>query len=140
MVVDLVHRFSPTPLMAILRIKGTLARIATNNQLLLDRFRAESTELEESSGDAPAADWRIVVEMDAEPSNSEFVVHSLSHDGLSFIRIAQRSFLAGDRKTCSGISFITADLIRNQGLFGQYFLPAFASILQDMKGEKWNGI
>lgn len=138
MPVDLVQRFSPTPLVAALRLNGDLVRVATNNQLLLDRFRVESTELREDNGDAPTAVWRIVVELDAEPSNGEFVLHNFRHDGLSFIRIAQRSFLAGDRQTQSGISFITSDLIREERLFSKYFLPAFVSILEGMKGEKWN--
>jgi hypothetical protein len=138
MPVDLVQRFSQTPLVAILRLNGNLVRVATNDQLLLDRFRVESTELREDNGDAPTADWRIVVELDSEQSNGEFALHSFEHDGLSFTRIAQRSFVAGDRQTRSGISFITCDLIRAERLFSKYFLPAFVSILEGMKGEKWN--
>ena len=138
MVVDLVQRFSPTPLVAVLRLNGVFVRVATNDRLLLDRFRGESTDLVEGCRNTPTAHWRIVVEVDAEPSNGEFILHSFRHDGLSFTRIAQRSFLAGDRQTQSCISFITSDLIREERLFSKYFLPAFMSILEGMKGEKWN--
>lgn len=138
MVVDLVQRFSPTPLVAILRLNGISARVATNDQLLLDRFRVESTDLVEGCRKTPTAHWRIVVEVDAAAASGEFALHSFEHDGLSFTRIAERSFLAFDRQTQSGISFVNSALIQEERLFSKYFLPAFVSILEGMKGEKWN--
>jgi len=136
-VIDQVQRFSQTPLAAALAINGVLVRAATNSQLLLDRLRAESTGSGEEGG-MPAVNWRIVVEGKTEPFKEELALQSLKHDGLSFVRISRESFLAGDRHTRSCISFITTDLIREERLFSQYFLRAFVSILDDMKGEKWN--
>lgn len=136
--IDLVQRFSLTPLAAVLAINGVLVRAATNSQLLLDRLRAESTGSREEGG-MPAVNWRIVVEGKAESPGEELALQSLKHDGLSFVRIARESFLAGDRHARSCISFITSDLIREERLFSQYFLRAFVFILDDMRGEKWNG-
>ncbi len=133
--VDLVQRFSQTLLTAVLPIQGVLVRAATNNQLLLDRLRAESKAC---GGEKEVVNWRIVVEEKGEPLNEEFALHSLKHDGLSVIRIATESFMAGDQQTRSCISFVTSDLIREKRLFGQYFLPNFLSILEDMKEKKWN--
>jgi hypothetical protein len=135
MVGDLVKRFSSTPLAAVLSLNGILVRVATNNQHVLDRLEAESAASGGDGRKGPCVDWRIVVEQEGDSSDSEFSPHAFTHDTLSFIRIANRSFLAGDGQARCGISFIASNLIEDDRLFGQYFLPAFISILGEMKEE-----
>ena len=132
MLIDLVKRFSSTPLAATMNLNGMMVRVATNDQVVLDRLRVASTA---SGGDisAPATvDWRIVVERDGDASDIEFALNGFTHDGLSFIRISRGSFLAGDLQARCGISFVTSDLITEEHIFGQYFLPALMSMLVEM--------
>jgi hypothetical protein len=133
MLLDLVKRFSPTPLVAILTLNGMIVRVATNYHLVLDRLRVASTASGENRSEPPTVDWRIVMESDGDESDGEFTLHGFTHDGLSFIRISHRSFLAGDRQARCGISFVARDVIREERLFGQYFFPALMSILNEMK-------
>lgn len=135
MVIDLVKRFSLTPQVAVFPLNGSLLRVASNSQLLLDRLQAESTASRADIRNASIMDWRIVVEGEQHASGGDFAHHGFKHDGLSFIRIANESFLAFDRLLRIGISFITANLIEEEGLFNEHFMPALTSILDQMKEE-----
>jgi hypothetical protein len=132
MLLDLVKRFSPTPLAGILTLNGMSVRVATNYDLVLDRLRAASTGSGADGGNLPTVNWRIVVERDGDAPGDDRTLCGFTHDGLSFIRISHGSFLAGDRRARCGISFVARDLISEE-LFGQYFFPAFMSILCEMK-------
>jgi hypothetical protein len=133
MLLDLVKRFSPTPLAAILKLNGMMVRVATNDHLLLDRLRVASAASGVEISEPTTVDWRIVVERDGGASDIEFALNGFTHDGLSFIRISRGSFLAGDCRARRGISFVDSDLITEEHLFGQYFLPALMSMLGEMK-------
>ena len=132
MPVDLVQRFSRTPLAADLTLNCLHVRVATNCQLLLDRLAVASTS-EDHHQEAPVVTWRIVVE--DEPEASDRTPYSFSHDGLSLIRIAHGSFLAGDRHARIGISFISKELVDEAHLFDLYFFPALVSIVAEMKAR-----
>src|SRR5579863_22900 len=134
MPVDLVQRFCPTPLAAVLPLNGAVLRVATNDQLVLDRLRAVSAPAR-NSRQASIMHWRIVVEEGAHGSGDEFVRHAFQHDGLGFIRLSNASFLAANRQARCGISFIAANLIKEEGYFIRYFLPALISIIDDMGKE-----
>ena len=135
MVVDLVKRFSPTPLAATFPLNGLLVRVATNDPLVLDRLRAESAGSGGNSRFAPAVNLRIVVEGEADAFDIESAHHSFTYDGLSFVRIANQSFFAADRQTRSGISFIARNLVEEDQLFAQCVFPALISILSEMKEQ-----
>lgn len=130
---DLIRRFNPTPLAATLKVNGATLQVATNDQLLLDRLGIRSDAVGRDGDEEPAAKWRIVVEEENEAPDNELSLDGLTHGGLSFIRIAHRSFLASDLQTHSGISFIERNLVRNQQLFEQYFFPAFLLLIGEMK-------
>ena len=130
---DLIKRFSPTPLAATLRVNGATLQVATNDQLLLDWLRIASDAVGRDGDKAPAAAWRIVVEEEDQLADRELSLDGLAHGGLSFIRIAHRSFLASDLQAHCGISFIERNLVRNQQLFEQYFFPAFLLMIGEMK-------
>lgn len=130
---DLIQRFNPTPLAATLKVNGATLQVATNDHLLLDRLRTASDAVGRDSDKTPAAEWRIVVEEEDEAPDSVFSLDGLTHGGLSFIRIAHRSFLASDLQTHCGISFIERNLVRDQQLFEQYFFPALLSMIGEMK-------
>ena len=130
---DLIKRFSVTPFAAVLTLNGVSVRVATNDQLLLDRLQCVSDTTGTGSGLVPRAEWRIVVEEDDADADAEFALEGFTHGGLSFVRIAHRSFLAGDLGARCGISFLDKTVIRNEQLFEQYFLRALTSLLGEMK-------
>lgn len=135
MVVDLVKRFSPTPLAANVPLNGVLVRVATNNSRVLDRLRAEAAGSGVNNRFAPTVDLRIVVEGETDAPGIESAQHSFTYDGLSFVRIANQSFFAADRQTRSGISFLARNLIEEDRLFAECVLPALVSILDEMKEQ-----
>jgi hypothetical protein len=57
----------------------------------------------------------------------------VSDDGISFVTIGRRSFLAYDDRTRRGISFVSEGLIRDPTLFVETFLPGFLSLLPEGK-------
>jgi hypothetical protein len=129
--IDLLKRFTPTPFEVAVVFSGTTFRLATNSDLVRDRLRMFLPSAKaESNGNAKLF-WRIVVEPDPEPCDEFPAVHRMSHGGLAFVRVGHRSFLAYDRQARHGISFISENLVRNEKMFSQYFLPALMSLLNE---------
>jgi hypothetical protein len=69
-------------------------------------------------------------EGDVEPVSASRI-HNLSRDGVSFISLGQKSFLACDRQARRGICFIPQNLVTDEGRFRQHFLPALISLLKE---------
>lgn len=135
MIVDLVKRFTSTPREVVFSLNGSLLRVASNSQMVLNRLQSESAAPEADSQHDPIMNWRIVVEEHANASDDEFIHHAFAYSGLSFIRITNQGFLSIDRKTRCGISFVTANLVEKDHLFRQYFLPAFISMIGEIEEE-----
>ena len=129
--IDLLKRFTPTPFEVAAGFSGTTLRLATNSDLLRDRLRMFLPSAKAESDCNAELFWRIVVEAERESCDEFPSVHRVSHGGLAFIRVGRRSFLAYDRQARQGISFISENLVRNEKMFGQYFLPALMSLLNE---------
>jgi hypothetical protein len=102
--VDPLRRFTPTPLGITLQLMGRTVRFETNSIKILDlvlQFFASCTRM--SQGD-PELTWRIVSESSsiAGPGSTS----TFSDADLSFVSMGQRSFLAMDAETRSGIAFL----------------------------------
>jgi len=127
--IDLLKRFTRTPLEVAVELSGTTIRLATNSDVMRDRL----------SMFLPAAKircnarlfWRIVVEAEHEACDESPKVHRMSHGGLAYVRIGHWSFLAYDWKAHRGVSFISENLASNEKMFSQYFLPALLSLLKE---------
>jgi len=132
MPIDLVKRFSSTPLATTLALNGMVVRVATNDPVLLNRLLAAFSEVA-GSDETPIANLRIIVE-DDDVLNREFNVHSFGYGGLMFAKIAHGSFLASDRQAGCGISFVERRFIQDKQLFEQCFWPAFVFILRNVSG------
>jgi hypothetical protein len=103
--------------------------VATNYQSLADRLREVSATAAPKVADGrPAFFWRVVVEADDERETESMTVGQLNKDGLAFITLCQRSFLASDLEARAGIAFVSQRFVHNEGLFHQYFLPALLSL------------
>jgi hypothetical protein len=127
--IDLLKRFTRTPLEVAFELSGTTVRVETNSDVMIDRLRMF----------LPAAKvhcnamlfWRIVVEPEHEACDESPSVHRMSHGGLAYVRIGRRSFLAYDWQAHQGVSFISENLASNEKMFSQYFLPALMSLLNE---------
>jgi hypothetical protein len=129
--IDLLKRFTPTPLEVAFELSGTTIRLATNSDLMRDRLRMFLPSAQAESQCNARVFWRIVVEPEREARDESPGVHRMSHGGLAFVRLGHRSFLAYDRQARQGISFISETLVRNDKMFSQYLLPALMSLLNE---------
>ena len=135
MPIDLVHRFAVTHLHCTFNVFGKVISLATNSQALLNRIANLAPECDEANVPQPDCCWRIVSEPDADAVLKSPALSSrcVSDDGISFITIGRRSFLAYDERTQSGISFLSEELVRDPTLFIETFLPCFLSLLPEGK-------
>jgi hypothetical protein len=102
---DPLRRFVPTPHVIILQLMGKTVRLESNSLKILDlalQFFASYPRM--SQGD-PELTWRIVSESGglARPGSP---TAGFSDADLSFVNMGQRSFLAVDAETRSGIAFL----------------------------------
>jgi hypothetical protein len=115
---DLIKRFTETSLETTFWLPDTSIRVQTNCQAVADQLvRA----LAPSTTNAPDFVLRIVAESeeDVEPGPASGI-HHLSHDGLSFINLGQKSFLACDRQARRGICFIPQSIVTDEVRFSQH--------------------
>ena len=129
---DPVKRFSSTAYEATLALNNISVRVATNNQKVLDRLHSRSSGSQTEIQDSPVAHWRVVVEEDVDLPIGNSRVCGLTHDGLTFVRIAHGGFLAADRQARFGISFVSAEFVENDRLFSEYYFPALLLMLREM--------
>jgi hypothetical protein len=127
--IDLLKRFTRTPLEVAFELSGTTIQLATNSEVVRDRL---CTLLPSPKPHRNARlSWRIVVEPECEAYDESPSVHRMSHGGLAYVRIGHGSFLAYDRQAHQGVSFISENLANNQKMFSQYFLPALMWLLNE---------
>jgi hypothetical protein len=131
--IDLLKRFTPTPFEVTFELSGATIHLATNSDVMRDQLRMLEPSAKRESQRNERLFWRIVVEPEREAYDESPSVHRLSHGGLAFIRIGHRSFLAYDRQARQGISFISENLVRDEKMFNQCFLPALISLLNESR-------
>jgi hypothetical protein len=135
MPIDLVNRFALTPLQGTFNLSGKVISLATNCADLLSRLANLAPECGQADVGQPGCSWRIVTESETDEVLKSVALTSryVSDDGISFVTIGRRSFLAYDERARRGISFITEGLIRDPTLFVEAFLPGFLSLLPEGK-------
>jgi len=133
MPIDLVNRFALTHLQGTFNVSGKLISLATNCPCLLSRIANLAPECGEADIGQVDCSWRIVTEPETDEVLKSLALKSryVSDDGISFVTIGHRSFLAYDERTRRGISFVAEGLIRDPALFGETFLPGFLSLLPE---------
>ena len=129
--IDLLKRFTPTPLEVTFELSGATIHLATNSDVMRDQLRMLEPSAKRESLRNERLFWRIVVEPEREAYDESPSVHRLSHGELAFVKVGHTSFLAYDRQARQGISFISENLIRNEKMFRQCFLPALMSLLNE---------
>jgi|ERR1700733_2482582 len=133
MPIDLVNRFALTHLQRTFKVSGKVISLATNCLDLLNQIANLATECEEIDVGHPDCSWRIVTEPETNGvlKSAALSYRYVSDDGISFVTIGQRSFLAYDERTRKGISFVSEGLVRDPTLFVETFLPGFLSLLPE---------
>ena len=135
MIIDLLKRFTPTPIKTTVLFCGIIVRLETNcaavNSQLLDALALK-----------PVADsgplcfvWKLVVEpseFEDELETEPFEAHALTHLGLRLVQISRQTFLACDPAVREGFSFISADLANNRSRFQRHFAPALLSLMENV--------
>jgi hypothetical protein len=135
MPIDLVNRFALTHLQCTFNVSGKVISLATNCPDLLSRIANLAPECAEADVGQLDCSWRIVTEPETGEVLKSVALSSryVSDDGISFVTIGQRSFLAYDERTRRGISFLSEGLVRDPTLFVETFLPGFLSLLPEGK-------
>lgn len=135
MPIDLVNRFALTHLQCTFNVSGKVISLATNCPDLLSRIASVAPEYREADVGQRDCSWRIVTEPEMDEVLKSLALSSryVSDDGISFVTIGRRSFLAYDERTRRGISFVSEGLIRDPTLFVETFLPGFLSLLPEGK-------
>jgi hypothetical protein len=133
MPIDLVNRFALTHLQRTFNVSGTVISLATNCPDLLSRIANLARECGEADAGQLDCSWRIVTEPETDEVLKSVALSSryVSDDGISFVTIGHRSFLAYDERTRRGISFVSEGLVRDPTLFVETFLPGFLSLLPE---------
>ena len=133
--IDLVNRFALTHLQRRFNVSGSAISLATNCPDLLSQMANLATECEQAVVGLSECSWRIVIEPETDETleSVAFGCRYVSDDGISFVTIGQRGFLAYDERTRKGISFVSERLIRNRTLFTESFLPSFLSLLPEKR-------
>ena len=131
MPIDLVNRFAVTHLQCTFNVSGKVISLATNCPDLLSRIANLAPKCGEADAGRLDCSWRIVTEPETDEVLKSVSLSSrtVSDDGISFVTIGQRSFLAYDERTRRGISFLSEGLVRDPTLFVETFLPSFLSLL-----------
>jgi hypothetical protein len=131
--IDLLKRFTPTPFEVTFELSGATIHLATNSDVMRDRLRMFQPSAKAESQRNAWSLWRIVVEPEGEAYDESPSVHRLSHGELAIVRVGHTSFLAYDRQARQGISFISENLVRNEKIFSQCFLPVLMSLLNESR-------
>jgi hypothetical protein len=129
---DLVKRFTETPLEAQLELLGTNIRVETNCQAIADKLSHALAPSTVEHSHVSNFVLRVVVEADedSEPT-ADFEVLRMSHGGVSFITMGQKTFIACDRQAQLGISFISQNFLTDEEQFQGRFLPALIQLLSE---------
>jgi hypothetical protein len=135
MPIDLVNRFALTPRQSTFNLSGRVISLSTNCPDLMSRMANLAPEYEDAGFGQPDCSWRIVTEPETDGvlKSVALTCRYVSDEGISFVTIGQRSFLAYDERTRKGISFVSEGLVREPTLFVEAFLPCFLSLLPEGK-------
>jgi hypothetical protein len=137
MPIDLVNRFALTHLHCTFNLFGKVISLATNCPGLLSQIANLAPERGRAAVGQLDCSWRIVTEPEKDeilksvPLSGRYV----GDGGISFVTIGQRSFLAYDERTRTGISFLSEAMVRDRTLFVETFLPCFLSLLPGGKRQ-----
>jgi len=125
---DLLRRFTPTPLVGRIRAMERAIRLETNSPIVVEHTRRLLGANDEAmSGEADCV-WRIVTEagFGFKPAWPE--ITAFCDEGLVFINIDQRGFLAADLSAREAVGFMAEEWVNGELGFRGPFLEMLFSI------------
>jgi hypothetical protein len=119
---DLLHRFTPTPLVADLAVMGRTIRLETNSSRVFEQISQALAEYGSPSGKHPDFEWKVITEAAPSLKPRWPRMRAFSDEGLRYVNLGQRSFLALDLRTRQAIAFLAEELAQDAGGFHNVFL------------------
>jgi hypothetical protein len=123
---DILRRFTPTPLLADLRMMNGVIRLETNSPAILRQAR------EAAAGQSPLVTaprrflWRLVSNALADSHLPSAVPSAISAHGLHLENVGQHNFFAVDAEARIAVGFVTEELVHDRG-FVDLFLARMVS-------------
>jgi len=114
---DLLHRFTPTPYFADLRIMDRTVRLETNSPRVLRLGEEFFKQYQAGPSGSPDFAWRIVSESHTQPGPYEGHISAFSDRGLRLVNIGQRSFVGVDLDRREGIAFLGEQFVDGDARF-----------------------
>ncbi len=125
---DLLRRFTPTPLVADLRVMDRTIRLETNSPTILEHTRRALECYGGTPSGQPEFLWKLVSEADPELKPPWPEITAFSHEGLYLVNVGQRSFLAIDLEAKEAVGFLSEALSKDELGFSRPFLAMLFSI------------
>ncbi len=119
---DPFRRFTPTPFGADLRVMERTVRLETNSPTVLEQTRRIFECYGRSSTAQAEFLWRIVTEKGPRRSPPWPELAAFSDDGLRYVNLGQRNFLAVDLEARHAVGFLAEELANEELGFACIFL------------------
>jgi hypothetical protein len=119
---DLLRRFTPTPYVTDLRVMSRTVRLETNSprvlQVVQEFFKQHQFKRHQGGPrENPDFVWRIVSEPSPRMSLPDVNLAAFSDQGLRFVNIGQKSFLAVDLDRREGVAFLGEQFVEGDPRF-----------------------
>lgn len=119
---DPLRRFTPTPFIANVPLLGRTVNFATDSSAVLARTLRAFERYNGTPAGQPDFRWRIINESCVQQNPPWPERSAFSDDGLRFINIGRRSFVAADLDAREGVGFLAEGLASDETGFGTFFL------------------
>lgn len=114
---DLLRRFTPTPYRTNLRVMQRTLRLESNNEEMLALAMTFFARHQHGETGHPEFIWRIVVESESKLEFPAVQVSAFSSEGLRYVNIGQRSFLALDLDKGEAKAFLDPAFLQSEARF-----------------------
>ncbi len=131
---DPLRRFALTPCVADLPLMGRSVHLETNSPAILQRMRGLFGRYSGTPGRRSDFLWRIMIEPQAGVKPPWPEISAFSQEGLRFINIGQRSFIAVDLKAREAAAVLAEGLAEDPLGFSSPFLDDLFCLTASMLG------
>ena len=110
---DLLRRFTSTPHAADLRLMRRTVRLETNDKAVLDLAARFFNRHHPGESGQPEFLWRLICEPDPRVKSAAVQLSAFSDEGLRYVNIDQRAFLAVDLRRQEAAGFLADVLVKD---------------------------
>ncbi len=131
---DPLRRLTATPLVADLRVMGRIVRLESNSQTIFDGFNKLFKRSKDSATAQPDFIWRLVGERNGHEGRPWPEMSAFSGDGLRYVNLGQRNFVAVDLNTRKAVAFLSEELAMDQVGFSSVFVATLFDLTASALG------